>query len=95
MAHRVNKFDTLKEGRPCYDCGNDFPPEAKDWDHLPGVEKCFNISHRIRSTGEGSNEEIFNEIRKCQLVCACCHRIRGQKRRDAQLTASTSAPLIS
>lgn len=72
-----DKLNLLKLDRPCYDCGNTFPPEAMDWDHLPGVEKCFTI-------GSGSQghrfDAVIDEIAKCQLVCACCHRIRTFKR---------------
>lgn len=77
MEKRLAKFNLLKMGRPCYDCGSLFPPEAMDWDHRPGVNKCFAVSTGVRNRSE---DEVIDEINKCQLVCACCHRIRTQAR---------------
>lgn len=62
---------------PCLDCGRCFPPEAMDFDHL-GAKKS-NVSHLIANSY--CLETVMEEIAKCQLVCACCHRIRTKKRR--------------
>lgn len=70
------KLDLLKMGRPCYDCGGMFPPESLDWDHLPGKEKKFNISQ----AQSRKIDDVIDEIAKCQLVCANCHRTRTAKR---------------
>lgn len=67
------KLNLLKSARPCYDCGGIFPPECLDWDHLPGAEKCFTIGSQAQNH---TFEAVINEISKCQLVCACCHRTR-------------------
>lgn len=75
-AQRENlrrKLDLLKMERPCYDCGGDFPPRCMEWDHLPQFEKSFNIGTKLHSR---SLDAIMDEISKCQLVCANCHRIR-------------------
>lgn len=72
------KFDLLKLERPCYDCGGTFPATAMDWDHRPGVEKSFSISRGIALLKP--IPEIMDEIAKCDLVCACCHRIRTKSR---------------
>lgn len=47
------------------------------WDHLPGFEKRGDISGGFPG---GSEEEILNEIAKCELVCTNCHIIRTFKR---------------
>lgn len=57
--------------RPCQDCGLTFPSCCMDFDHVRG-EKRFQLS---RSTGR-SWEDILEEINKCDIVCANCHRIR-------------------
>lgn len=62
---------------PCEDCGLVFPPEAMDFDHRPGEVKVDNCS-KIRNL-----RALAEEIAKCDVVCACCHRIRTQKRREA------------
>lgn len=77
IANKIAKFNLLKLERPCYDCGGVFPPEAMDWDHRPGTNKCFDISKGVRTYSE---EAVIDEINKCQLVCACCHRIRTTTR---------------
>lgn len=66
----------LKSG-PCVDCGRSFPPECMDFDHRKRAQKTFNVStglHRSRP-----KEVILDEIAKCDLVCANCHRIRTAK----------------
>lgn len=77
---RRDMFNLLKLGRPCYDCGGEFPPECLDWDHLPGTEKRFMAS----KVDNHSFDSIIDEIAKCQLVCACCHRIRTDRRKEAK-----------
>lgn len=56
---------------PCMDCGGRFPPCAMDFDHVRG-EKSFAIS----AAGTRSHEAVKAEIRKCDIVCSNCHRIR-------------------
>lgn len=68
------RINLLKLERGCYDCGGSFPPEAMDFDHLGN--KKFGVA-----TGAGQTwDNVRREIDKCQLVCACCHRVRTQKR---------------
>ena len=62
----------LKEKGECVDC------QIKDWrvldyDHLPGCEKLFDIS--VAPERGYSIDKIANEIAKCELRCANCHRI--------------------
>lgn len=59
------------KGEPCTDCGDTFRPEAMDFDHVRGV-KVANVSDMVgRPT-----RELLEEIAKCELVCAVCHRVR-------------------
>lgn len=69
------RLNSLKSERPCYDCGAVFPPEAMDFDHVTGI-KLFGVSSMVSQPWE----IVRQEIDKCQLVCACCHRVRTQKR---------------
>lgn len=71
---------SLKEG-PCVDCGNSFQTVAMDWDHREGEEKIGNPCELIKRF---SKERILEELSKCDLVCANCHRIRTHKRGVAQ-----------
>jgi hypothetical protein len=65
------------KARPCTDCGEQFPPEAMEWDHLPGNAKLGDISTAMRAK---SADVILAEIAKCELVCANCHAIRTRSR---------------
>lgn len=76
----VREFtDWLKE-LPCADCGWSFPSECMDFDHVRGI-KLFGIG-TIRGTQcKGlTHDAIMEELLKCEVVCACCHRIRTKKR---------------
>lgn len=67
-------LDRLKSV-PCADCGNRFPACCMDFDHVVG-EKSFPI-------GPNKNigiERLLEEIKKCVVVCANCHRIRTTDR---------------
>lgn len=69
--------DKLKE-RPCSDCGRRFPPCAMDFDHRHPGAKWMEVAHlATRST---SLAPVLREIKKCDLVCAVCHRIRTWNR---------------
>ena len=88
---RVQWLRSLKVGRPCTDCGNVFPPEAMQWDHLPGMDKRGDVS---TLTGL-SMRQILDEIAKCDLVCTNCHILRTAARAGWKLreTAATYAAL--
>lgn len=75
--HARNAFVLWLKVLPCMDCGKFFPPVCMDFDHRPGTEKKFNISGGacLRRA-----EAFQDEIMKCDLVCANCHRIRTQNR---------------
>lgn len=70
------QFNTLMaelKSAPCSDCNKTFPPVAMDFDHVRG-NKLSNVSLMMFAT----TEAILAEIAKCDLVCACCHRIRTE-----------------
>lgn len=60
------------------DCGYNEHPAALDYDHRPDTSKCFNLG----STVTWSIARIDEEIAKCDVVCANCHRIRTFNRRE-------------
>jgi hypothetical protein len=63
-------IDSIKESRPCADCGGFFLACQMDFDHL--ADKFRNIA-AMRSYSE---KRILEEIAKCDIVCANCHRLR-------------------
>lgn len=76
VLHR-SRLSVIKQSTPCKDCGRFFPAECMDFDHLPGREKIGAVG---RMPGL-SWAKIEREISKCDLVCACCHRIRTKARK--------------
>ena len=75
--------DEIKSA-PCVDCGNQFPPIAMDFDHVSGP-KISNVSQMIRTH---TLQQVLDEIDKCDLVCAVCHRIRTERRLQENSVAS-------
>ena len=79
LAHKhglVELTRTAKD-KPCDDCGKRFPHYVMDLDHVRG-KKVGNVSNLIR---RGSRRIIEAEIRKCDVVCADCHRERTHGKR--------------
>jgi hypothetical protein len=65
-----------KKQDPCMDCGVGYPPCVMEFDHVRG-EKVIGV-------GRMANQRfpitaIDEEIAKCDLVCANCHRLRHMK----------------
>lgn len=69
----INDYKT----RPCVDCNQVFHPVAMDFDHVLG-DKSGNIATMVANMV--SFGSIWKEILKCEVVCACCHRIRTWNR---------------
>lgn len=67
----------IEKDKPCVDCGIKYPPFVMDFDHLPQFEKSFNIAQVIHVH---SLPMILEEIKKCEVVCSNCHRIRTHHR---------------
>lgn len=76
IVKRKEFVNWIKLGIGCVDCGYNEHPEALDLDHVRGKKK-FSVSTALWRTPE----VLYREIRKCQVVCANCHRIRTAKRR--------------
>ena len=64
---------------PCMDCGGVFPSECMDFDHVRG-DKDRDIA-QMKSL---SRRRVVDEIVKCDLVCANCHRTRTRQRREGK-----------
>lgn len=71
--HHRAALDKLKGSTPCLDCGGSFKPAQMDFDHLGG--KVANIAQLVG----GTTEALLEELGKCHLVCANCHRVRGHE----------------
>lgn len=70
--NRLNVFEYFKIN-PCIDCGND-NPIVLEFDHRDMNEKSYNVSDMIRAPMAWA--KIEEEIAKCDVRCANCHRIK-------------------
>jgi hypothetical protein len=69
--------NTYKTQNPvCTDCQIAYPPHVLDFDHIK--DKSFGISRALQMGT--SLEKIKQEIKKCEIVCSNCHRIRTYER---------------
>lgn len=59
---------------PCVDCGES-DPVVLEFDHLG--EKKFSISKGLQ---ERNWQSVLDEMAKCDVVCANCHRRRTSQR---------------
>jgi len=77
VSEAKNKF--------CLDCGKRYHYSLMDFDHLPENGKEFSISKLM---GRVSPHILREEIAKCDVVCALCHRIRTWNRTHPDDTIS-------
>lgn len=73
----------IKNKTPCTDCKIQYPSYVTDFDHIPEKgKKIKNISQLLNS---GSFKKVQEEIAKCELVCANCHRARTFQRNSGNM----------
>lgn len=79
IRHRALMVEWLNSHKtaPCLDCNRTCPTYVLDFDHRDGTTKRFNISKGIYNF---SKKVILEEIAKCDLICANCHRVRTHER---------------
>lgn len=69
---RVGEY---KVEKGCVDCGYKASPYALDFDHL--FDKKYTISQHLHRK---SWDSLLEEISKCEVRCANCHRIKTAER---------------
>jgi hypothetical protein len=83
IEERRRWLDGLKCA-PCGRCKHKFPPYVMDWHHRSPATKKFSIGS---GAFRRSRTALLEEIAKCDLLCANCHRMvefeLGQKRKGA------------
>lgn len=68
-------FDWLKS-LPCADCGREYPSYVMDFDHTRGAKRYNVAAMTLKSW-----PQILQELEKCDVVCANCHKVRTHVRR--------------
>lgn len=65
--------DAYKIATRCKDCNKNYPPMVMEFDHVSD-DKFMSVSVLV---GNGYPVDVIREeMNKCELVCANCHRIR-------------------
>ncbi len=84
--------DDYKMERGCIDCGFKGHPAALDLDHRDPTQKRVNVARM--STYQKS--QLLEELAKCDVRCANCHRIKsvtdGDTRRRRSKKAEADEP---
>lgn len=76
---RLREIIVQEKAKPCADCGSIYPHYVMDFDHLEPSKKLSKVSAMVYFKSEALLRE---EISKCEVVCANCHRIRTFQRRS-------------
>ena len=71
ISRAYEYINSLKK-EPCMDCGRAFPTACMDFDHRDPSKKILPVSRMVGY----SLAKIRQEIKKCDLVCSNCHRMR-------------------
>lgn len=78
-------------GGRCVRCGYDRCPDALEFHHRDSSKKDFGISSRGYTR---SWTKIREEIEKCELLCANCHReVHAQMQRQRETTGGKSGEI--
>lgn len=85
---RKRWIDKIKQAAGCEECGYNAHPAALDFDHRDPNDKLFLIPRILQRS---PLKVIFNEIRKCRILCANCHRVHSRHQWDSGLTYRTKA----
>ena len=65
------RWDIFKRTLKCTKCGFDHPA-ALDFHHEDPTEKEHNVNRLI---SDGRFKKAYEEIKKCVVLCANCHRV--------------------
>jgi len=73
LARALRNRELVRQCRdkPCHDCGGIFDPICMEFHHVHG-NKRFNVSRTYRV----SKKTLQEEIDKCVVICANCHKLR-------------------
>lgn len=77
LENRIRALEYLKQ-HPCVDCG-EANPIVLDFDHKDPQDKAFNVCQALVYKSYTGWHMIEQEIEKCDIRCANCHRIKTAK----------------
>jgi len=80
VSEHLAVLRAYKEDKGCKDCGYKYPHFILEFDHKPGYRKLDNVYRVLKRYGI---EMAWKEIRKCDVVCSNCHKIRTNDREES------------
>ena len=80
------RWDTFKRTLKCTKCGFDHPA-ALDFHHTNPAEKENIVSNLV---GNGCFAAAMEEVQKCIVLCANCHRIHHYEEKSGKMQALTT-----
>lgn len=83
--YRRREYLAEVKSKPCEDCGIQYPWYVMEFDHVRGVK----VRHVSLLTLFNTDKELLDEIAKCDVVCANCHRLRTYKNKWSKHTRVT------
>jgi hypothetical protein len=72
-TQRTRELIADAKAEVCMDCNRRYPSYVMDFDHVRGVKK-FSLGRAAQH--HPSIAALLDEIAKCDVVCASCHRER-------------------
>lgn len=78
----IADFQKYKEKMGCADCGIKYPHYILEFDHRPGVKKIDVVTRVLKKMGP---EAAWKEVKKCDVVCANCHKERTFLRENSAI----------
>lgn len=72
-----SEFQAYKEKLGCQDCKVKYPHYVLEFDHRDGKRKLDNVHRVFKKYGR---DTAWEEARKCDVVCANCHKQRTYAR---------------
>lgn len=73
LQKRMREYVNEVKSVPCFDCKVMYPTYVMDFDHRERSDKISDIAALIKN---GNWKTLKDEIAKCDVVCANCHRER-------------------
>lgn len=77
VSEHLPQLRKYKEDKGCADCRNRFPHYMLEFDHRPGHKKVDNVYRVLKKYGI---DKAWEEVKKCDVVCANCHKHRTYHR---------------
>lgn len=81
FSKTLHELHLYKEAHGCSDCHNKFPHYVLEFDHRPECVKIDVVYRVLRNQGP---EAAWEEVKKCDVVCSNCHKIRTYMREFEQ-----------